>query len=170
MGAGAEPDRCTRVWVEQLLTKGDFVDALYNLNEGTFKALLATMAETTLPAYAAALQPAGARNGALWHVSFDDRAASYIQRFSNRVKIWNNTVWTADKLLGVQVAQAGNTLAATVKGSADSYQWYRVDPADPTRAYAVSGATGAALQPTVNGTYYVQVTGTPAGQRQHRDR
>ena len=163
VGAGAEPDRCTRVWVEQLLTKGDFVDALYTLNEGTFKALLDTMVETTLPAYAAALQPAGARNGALWHVSFDDRAASYIQRFSNRVKIWNNTVWTADKLLGVQVAQAGNTLAATVKGSADSYQWYRVDPADPTRAYAVSGATEATLQPTVNGTYYVQVTGTPLG-------
>lgn len=163
VGAPKEPNRWTRVWVEQLLTKGDFVAALYDLNESTFKRLIKTMADTTLPQYKAALDIAGIRNGKKWNLDYESVSAGYLQRFKTRVTTWNTIVWTKDKVLGVTVSEKNGTLTAQVKGSAQGYQWYELVDAATATYRVVTGATGVTYQPKESGTYFVKATGKPIG-------
>ena len=163
VGAPKEKDRWTRVWVEQLLTKGDFVAALYDLNEGTFKRLIQTMADTTLPQYKAMLDIAGIRNGKKWNLDYESLSAGYLQRFKTRVNTWNTVVWTKNKVLGVTISERNGTLTAQVKGSAQSYQWYELVDAATATYRPIAGATGAVYQPKESGAYFVKAMGNPIG-------
>ncbi len=150
-----------RVWTEQLLTHGDFVDELYRLNKNTFLGLLEKMNNGGLESMRDEIAASQVENDKLWKNDFANKSDKFLLDFNGRYQRWRNTLWSQNLLMGVTITAKGSTLHANVNGKAQGYRWYSVDESGSLTA--VSGANAASFTPKSPGKYCVRVNGSPIG-------
>ena len=151
-----------RNWLTQLLTKGGFVDLLYDMNRDMLNGIATTMANETLNVYYQQMLRSQLNNQTLWKNNYEEKAPKFIQNFKTRVANWKTTVWGPEHLMGVTVSTKSGTITAAVNGTANSYSWCKVNENDPTD-YVDLGVHTPTYTPTEKGTYFVKVQGEPLG-------
>ena len=154
----------TRHMVQVFFKHGDFSKALAELSEGTLKNVWDTE-KSNVAAYVTKLSSAFTMNALLWPKGNSGATADYTDpnaldtfetSFNNRYDAWYSSLENS-RLLGVSVAQDGNLLKADVSGTANGYQWMKLN--DDKSATEIEDATEATYAPTEDGTYYCVASG-----------
>jgi len=163
---GREFGHYNNIWAVQLLTKGDFVAEMSELNRTVFRDAL-TQANEAVPALTNRLSAAEAMNEALWGDHFDRSAAVWIAGNEAQFERWYGDIWTDDHLNGVTAALSddGAAIEAHVSGTAESFQWYAVE--DDGQLTPVDGADAAAFTPDEDGMYICAAEGANPGFSQY---
>ena len=155
------------IWVSQLLTKGDFVDELHKISDGSLKRAWDALLDQDLEGYIDEVSASQSMNEVLWHNDFNSAAEFYKTTMASRYDLWYNTLMSAENLLGVTISAGENGLSAAVGGTAASYQWYIVDVENGYVPVAIDGATESTYRPDAVGLYYVAATGANIGYNQY---
>lgn len=156
---GAFKGNQRQIWVDQLLTKGDFVAILNTLANNELKANWSAVNNSGLQTYIDLLNSSQAMNDVLWKNGFTSNASKFKTNLSNRFDAWYGTdgIWSDENLLGVTISNKNGVLEASIGGSAYEYQWYKVNTENGINV--ISEATEATYRPTESGTYLVAATG-----------
>ena len=155
----------SRGLVGRFYLHGDFAAKMAELSSGEMKSAwddeIIKVAE-----YVNAYSDSYAMNTALWNYDgTNDRPGdldSFKSSFESRYDCWYNMLYTDDRLLGVtaDIVGADGMLKATVNGTAEAYQWYKLSGETLVK---VEGAVTDTYKPDSAGTYYCKVTGTSIG-------
>ena len=149
-----------RIWLRQLLTKGDFVTELHNLQKGTFASALDVLSNEVLESYTTAVKDSAITDQAMWLYSTTtvDKLSLCQQNISSRLKAWES-IWSdkTNALRGVYIKEESGTIISSSSG-ASRYQWYKLTD-DYTMGEMIPGATGSSYIPTSPGIYYVRAYG-----------
>ena len=152
-----------QAWISQLLKHGDFTDALYKLKIGAFANAVASM-KVKVETYGKNVAASLAMDQLMWNRTtsaqqqYDTQKGNFLKRANTT---WD-AVWKDAALKGVSIAENKETgeIVATANTASATYQWYKLDKTDKTKAAKCEGATEAAYTPSEAGTYFVAVTGT----------
>lgn len=150
------------IWIEQLLSRGDFAAELYRLQRVEMAAAVDELLDVVLPAYKELVWTSVLQDQRMWLWNaelqgwLNGEHDHYLTRRENWTKIWSDD---RNALRGVTASVQGGKLVAEDHG-ASSYQWYKIDETI-WLGDAVPGADSAQWVPEEAGIYYVEVTGEP---------
>lgn len=148
-------------WMEQLVQHGDFLSLLQQKNEETVKPWVEGLRDSGLDSWIEELSASQYMNNLLWRNNFQNLSQQYKKDFTGRVNIWENSLWNGQRLEGVTAEYDRETgvLTAKVSGTAEAFQWYRVNENGDWSGTAIEGATESSYKPQEDGIYYVSATG-----------
>lgn len=153
----------TSDWLRELFTKGDFAAELAKQSERLLPLIQKMNSEDaenndTVTAYIAQISDAMERNDRIWCTRFTKKSAAYQSAFDAHVTEWTAMWSDSSRLKGVTAEHHSGVIHAEVIGTADSFQWYRIDK-DGYSASAIEGACTADYTPQESGLYYCEAAG-----------
>ena len=154
-----QADGYPEMWMLQFLTKGDFLQEFQNVCRNTLRPLWLDLNEGGLDAVMEELRCSQSLNQVLWENNFAADAPAYARALQNRYAAWYDTVWTDDRLMGVQIVPEKGGLSALITGTAQSVRWYRVDQEAGGTLREVPGASDGLLIPEEDGIYVAAAAG-----------
>ena len=154
-----QADGYPEMWMLQFLTKGDFLQEFQNVCRNTLRPLWLDLNEGGLDAVMEELRCSQSLNQVLWENNFAADAPVYAKALQNRYAAWYDTVWTDDRLMGVQIVPEKGGLSALITGTAQSVRWYRVDQEAGGMLREVPGASDGLLIPEEDGIYVAAAAG-----------
>ena len=161
-----------QTWAVALLKRGTLMEQLKAFSDGTLKTAWNELA-AQLPEVIGDLAVSQKLNALLWGNDFAGGASQLQDSFANtRYQFWYNEAFNpAEKLLGVSVSYDSSSSLATAKvsGSADSYQWYKVNVDGTKEDIAGATETSYEIPKGEPGRYGVAVTGGNPGAGSYED-
>lgn len=114
------------IWMEQLLTKGDFVSNLYETNMNLFSKTVKSEAPEMLDRYREEIKQSWVLNGVRWsRDDTDSDCEQYSTAIRTRIETWKEH-GEENCLQGISVASDNGILKAAVYGTRISLEWYRI--------------------------------------------
>lgn len=120
-------------YIPQLFNKADFIKSLFELqnNDNGFRAMLTKLNTTDLTSLAQNLAVPYQLNYYRFGTNSSSDGNRIISRMATRSTSWND-IWNEQKLMGAWITTSNNrsadfTLVAEIYGTAQSYQWYKLD-------------------------------------------
>ena len=156
-----------------LITKGDFMERLYDINKKDFLPLIDSfLGEPTfanngisINKMAEAYKISVAMDIERWKKNdiWESELNKYREWMQNRINYWtgsNNVkgLFDENNLMGATAKEENGTLYVELRGVASGYKWYKMSD-DKKRSSEIPGAYGMSFTPTESGTYYAVVSG-----------
>ncbi len=160
-----------------LLTKGDFMEKLYEINKKDFLPLIDSFLGTpdfetngiSLNEMAEAYKISVNMDIERWKKQdiWEEELNKYRDWITNRINYWTGIngvkgLFDESYLLGATAYENNGTLFVKLTGVASGYQWYKMS-LNKKSSSAVPGATGMSFTPSESGIYYAVVTGMKTG-------
>lgn len=156
-----------------LITKGDFMERLYDINEKDFLPLIDSfLGEPAFPTngisinkMAEAYKISVAMDIERWKKQdiWEAELNKYREWMQNRINYWtgsNNvkSLFDESNLMGATLKEENGTLVVELRGVASGFKWYKMSE-DKKKSSEVIGAYGMSFTPAESGTYYAVVSG-----------
>ena len=160
-------------WAEALITKGDFVAAMYDINTNetapAFQKLMGYGGTNTIEPLSDTIthiHSSGMMNHKIWKAHSWEFDRDYVVNWLNeRYAYWNGvagniSVWDTNTYLrGLVVTESNGVLIANPIGPAVSFQWYVVDPGWMTGTLLPGETNQTFIPDDIDKFYYVVATG-----------